>query len=230
MNPQFIRGGQLTAVGVEDGTVNVVLCGVIWGMVSLSMKEVGKVGSEFAAVVAKLVKHVVARVAFEVFNRVEPLIISFFRVKVKDGRVPKAVNLGLGEDSVRKITEFLVSGRAHAQARQSILNGDGKEVAIGGLDTLQSANTNALVTDIMSKHFPLTGGVNAGGLVSQCILVHDPNDRSLVGVDDTGTGANLDGGHPVVVNAFNVNFSVWKVLVQGPHITAGHDKISAGKG
>ena len=195
------------------------------GAVALAVEEVGEVRSEFTAIIAKFVKHVVTGVAFKVFNRVEPLVISFFRIKVKDRRVPETINFGLSEDSVWKITEFLVSGWAHAQAGQSILNREWEEVAVSGLDALQAANTNALVTDIMSKHFPLTGGVDAGGVISQCILVHDPNDRSFVSVDDTSTGANFDRVHPVIVNALNVNLTMWQMLVEGPDVTACHPTI-----
>ena len=209
IDPHLVKGGQFTAVCMEKGPVNVVLSGVFGGPVALALEEVGELGGQFTAVVAKLIKHVVPRVAFKVFNGIKPLFISFFRVKVKDRGIPKAVNFRLCEDSVGKVLQFSVGGRAHAKARQSILNGKRNEVAISGLDALQSSNTDAFVTDIMAKHLPLSGGVNAGWMVSEGILVHDANHRAFVGVDNTSTSSNLEGIHAMVVNPLNVNLTVW---------------------
>ena len=77
----------------------------------------------------------------------------------------------------------------------------------------------------MTKHLPLSGGVNAGGLISDGILMKNSNHRAFVGVDDSSTGSNLDGGHAVVVNAFNVNFSMGHVLVKLTDVTSAHATI-----
>ena len=63
-------------MSVENDTVDVVLLRVIGGAVALAVEEVGEVRSEFTAIIAKFVKHVVTGVAFKVFNRVEPLVIE----------------------------------------------------------------------------------------------------------------------------------------------------------
>jgi len=74
------------------------------------------------------------------------------------------------------------------------MNSHGDDISIGALDLLISTDVNRFIVDLIIKPFPLSWGMNGMSTSDECILMHDSNNRSLAGSNDSGNSTDLDIG------------------------------------
>ena len=88
------------------------------------------------------------------------------------------------------------------------MNSHGDDISVGGLDPLFSTNVDRLIVDLMFKLFPLSRGMNGMSTSDKCILMHDSNNRSLGGSNDSGNSTDLDIGNLMIIDTLDVNGTI----------------------
>jgi len=71
-----------------------------------------------------------------------------------------------------------------------------------------SCNLDGLVMDIVFIPFQLAGGMDCPALSGVCILMHDGDGWSVLGLDDSPSGHNGNVGDLVVVDTSDIDRSI----------------------
>ena len=88
------------------------------------------------------------------------------------------------------------------------MNTHGDDISVGGLDLLFSTDVDRFIVNLMFKPFPLSRGINGMSTSNECILMHDTNNGSFGGSNDSGDSTDCDISHLMVIDTLDVNGTV----------------------
>jgi len=158
--------------------------------------------------------------------------------KVRDSIIPSLFIRGLPIKnigipfSIRSPGDFgkslplIISVGTELEVGKTMAEGEKVNIAIRGADRLQTTNLERAVMDLVLEPFKLTTGMNSLALASVSILVHDGDDRALLGLNNSTNSNNGKASELMAINTTDINSARMLRLVNNADIIASKTTIS----
>ena len=126
-------------------------------------------------------------------------------ILVKGCRIPWFVRT---KNDVMKVEEFIVGGRTEWEIGKAVLETERKNIPVESSDREFSSKCHGTVVDLGAEGLKLDTGMNGLAFTMPCVLVHDEADRAVLGVSDTGDGADRAVVDGMITDTDNVHRTV----------------------
>ena len=89
--------------------------------------------------------------------------------------------------------------------RKALAESKKVNITISGLDALLASNLEGPVVNVVLVALNLATGMNGFALSNICILVHDGNNRTTLGLNNTTNSHNWEVGELMIINPTHIN-------------------------